>query len=359
MLLLRLSILRRLLRLLGSLLRLCVLCRRNLLMRLTIHGRLLARIGIVHRRTHIGRRRRRLGSPLFGVAFGQAAVDKEVAAVCVALVLGVVHIFDVREARRNDGDFHFVVDIAVDAGAEDDVCGVVNHALHEGSRRLHFVHGQIVAADNVEDDALCALDGRGEQRAVDRKAHSLDDPVFTLRNADAHVREPLVFQDGAHVRKVEVDERGIDDEVGNAADTLFEDLVRNAESFHHRRIFGNDAGDLVVRDDNERIDILFEVFQPLRRIVHALFAFKAERFGDDGNGKDLQIARDLGDDGSCPRTCAAAHACRNKEEVGIFHRFRKHFFTFFGRRSAHFGFSARAEPLRQRRTDLDLVFRFG
>ena len=87
LLLLRLSILRRLLRLLGSLLRLCVLCRRNLLMRLTIHGRLLARIGIVHRCTHIGRRRRRLGSPLFGIAFGQAAVDKEVAAVCVALVL--------------------------------------------------------------------------------------------------------------------------------------------------------------------------------------------------------------------------------------------------------------------------------
>ena len=62
LLLLRLSILRRLLRLLGSLLRLCVLCRRNLLMRLTIHGRLLARIGVVHRCTHIGRRRRRLGS---------------------------------------------------------------------------------------------------------------------------------------------------------------------------------------------------------------------------------------------------------------------------------------------------------
>ena len=99
LLLLRLSILRRLLRLLGSLLRLCVLCRRNLLMRLTIHGRLLARIGVVHRCTHIGRRRRRLGSPLFRIAFGQAAVDKEVAAVCVALVLGVVHIFDVREAR--------------------------------------------------------------------------------------------------------------------------------------------------------------------------------------------------------------------------------------------------------------------
>ena len=212
--------------------------------------------------------------------------------------------------------------LRVDAGAENDVRGIVDDALHERGRRLHFVHREVVAADDVEDDALCTLDGRSEERAVHRQAHRLDDPVFALGNADAHVREALVFEDGAHVREVEVDERRIDDEVRNAADTLFEDLVRHAERLDHRRIFRNDAGDLVVRDDDERIDVFAQVFQPLSGVVHALFAFKIERFRDDGDGEDLQIARDLGDDGRRPRAGAAAHACRDEQEVGIFRPLR-------------------------------------
>ena len=89
------------------------------------------------------------------------------------------------------------------------------------------------------------------------------------------------------VRTVKVDKRGIYNQIRNAADTLFQDLVRNTESFHHRRILRNNAADLVVRNNNERINVLFEVFQTFRRIVHTLFAFKIKRLRDDRDRKNL------------------------------------------------------------------------
>ena len=113
LLLLRLSILRRLLRLLGSLLRLCVLCRRNLLMRLTIHGRLLARIGVVHRRAHIGRRRRRLGShPLRDCVRAGRGLTKKLRLFALRSSLGLYIFSMFGKPGRNDGDFHLVVDVA-------------------------------------------------------------------------------------------------------------------------------------------------------------------------------------------------------------------------------------------------------
>ena len=173
------------------------------------------------------------------------------------------------------------------------------------------------------------------------------------------MRQTLILQNGAHVRKVEVDERGIDDKVGNAADTLLENFVGDAQRVHHRRILRNDAGDLIVRDDDERIDILSEVFQPLDSIVHALFAFKVERLGDDGDRQDFQIARNFRDDGSRTRTGAAAHARGDEQKVGILDRLGKYFFAFFRSGSADFRLRAGAETFGQSRTDLNFILRFG
>ena len=42
---------------------------------------------------------------------------------------------------------------------------------------------------------------------------------------DAHQGGPSIHHDGAHVRKVDVDEAGLDDDVGDARDALAQDLV--------------------------------------------------------------------------------------------------------------------------------------
>ena len=58
-------------------------------------------------------------------------------------------------------------------------------------------------------------------------------------------------------------------------------------SLYHRRIFRNDAHDLIVGDNDQRVDVFFEVFQPFHGVVHALFAFEIERLGDDRDGQDF------------------------------------------------------------------------
>ena len=173
------------------------------------------------------------------------------------------------------------------------------------------------------------------------------------------MRQPLVFEDGAHVGKVEVDERGVDDEVCDPADTLFEDLVRNAQRLDDGRILGNDAVDLVVRDNDERIDVFAQVFQTLDGVVHALFALEIEGLGNDGDREDLQIARDLRNDGRSAGARSAAHACGDEQKVGIFDRLGERILALFRGSPADLGLCPRAQPFCQRRTDLDLILRLG
>ena len=262
-----------------------------------------------------------------------------------------------REARGDDGNFHLVADVGVDAGTEDDVRRIIDHGTDETRRGAHFVKGEVVAADDVEEHAGRALDGRIEQRAVDGELDRLHNAVFALGDADAHMREPPVFEDGAHVGKVEVDERRRDDEVRNAADTLLEHFVRDAQRIRHGRVPGHDFADLLVGDDDERIHVFAEVIQPLHGIVEAAFALELERFGDDGDRKDLEVLGDLGDDGRRARARAAAHTGRDEQKVGIFNGVHELVFVFFRGSAADVGIRARTQPLGEFGADLDLALR--
>ena len=124
-------------------------------------------------------------------------------------------------------------------------------------------------------------------------------------------------------------------------------------------VAGNDVPDLFVGDDDERIDILAKVIDALHRIVHTTLAFEGEGLGDDRHGEDLHILGDLGDDGCGARTRAAAHACRDEQKVGLFHRLDELFLALFGGSAADLGVGARAETLRKMRADLDLGLRLA
>ena len=226
--------------------------------------------------------------------------------------------------------------------------------MDEVGGSLDFVEGEVVAAHDVEDDARRALDGRLEQRAVDGEAHRLHDAVFALGNAHAHVRKAAVLQDGLDVRKVEVDEGGRDDEVGNAADTLLQDFVGNAERLRHGSVAGNDVPDLFVGDDDERIDVLSQIVDALHRVVHAALALEGEGLGDDRHGEDLHVLGDLGDDGRRARARTAAHTGGNEEKVGLFDGLYELFLALLGSCTADLGVCARAQPLGEVGTDLDL-----
>ena len=95
--------------------------------------------------------------------------------------------------------------------------------------------------------------------------------------ADAHQRRAGVVHDRAHVGEVEVDQAGDRDQVGDALDALAQDVVGLAERLEDRRAALDDRQQLLVGDDDERVDDLAQALDALLGLAHALRALELER----------------------------------------------------------------------------------
>ena len=69
---------------------------------------------------------------------------------------------------------------------------------------------------------------------------------------------PGVAHDRAHVGEVEVDQAGQRDEVGDALHALAQHVVGDAEGVDHRGLLVEHRQQAVVRDDDQRVDLLRE-----------------------------------------------------------------------------------------------------
>lgn len=155
----------------------------------------------------------RFGNRKARTAVSGLGIIAAVSALGIVLALAAV---ESGEARCNDGNFHFVLNVGVYSCAEDYVCGGINHALYKFGRIVYLVKGEVLAADHVEYDAARAFDGGFKQRAIYGYAHRLYYSVFALGYAYAEVGYALVLENGFNIRKVEVYERGVYNEFGNA-----------------------------------------------------------------------------------------------------------------------------------------------
>ena len=164
--------------------------------------------------------------------------------------------------------------------------------------------------------------------------------------ADAHHRRAGVGHDRPHVGEVEVDLAGSRDQVGDALDALAQDVVGHPEGLLDRGAALDDLEQLLVRDDDQRVDVGAELVDALHRLLHPLVALELERLGDDADGQraDLLLG-DLGDHGGGAGAGAAALARGDEDHVGALERLL-HLVARLGRRAcAHVGVGARAEAL--------------
>ena len=74
--------------------------------------------------------------------------------------------------------------------------------------------------------------------------------------ADPHQRGPRVLHHRAHVGEVDVDQPRLDHDIRDAGDPLAEDLVRHPEGLLEREALGDDLEQLVVRDDDQDVDVV-------------------------------------------------------------------------------------------------------
>ena len=134
------------------------------------------------------------------------------------------------------------------------------------------------------------------------------------------------------------------DDLGDADAGLVEHFVRSLKALLHRCVGRAFLLELLVEDDNHRVDLGLQVFNPLLGRAHAAGAFKAEGLRHDGNGENSHFLRDLGDHGRSARARAAAHAGGDEEEVGPADRLGHLLALFLRGGGADFRTGARAEP---------------
>src|SRR3954462_378447 len=225
------------------------------------------------------------------------------------------------EAGGDHRHADLVAHVLVDDGAEDDVRRRVGRALDDLRRLVDLEQADVAAARDVQQDAGRALDGLLEQRARDRLLASLGRAVLAARLADAHEGGAGVRHDRPHVSEVEVDEAGDRDEVGDPLDALTQDVVGLAERLEDGRTALDDVEELLVRDDDQRVDDLAQAGDALVGLAHPLRALEVERLRDDAHGERTDLVlRDLGDDGRGARAGAAALTGRDEHHARALER---------------------------------------
>ena len=130
-------------------------------------------------------------------------------------------------------------------------------------------------------------------------------------------------------------------------------LIRNPEGVSEgcRRI--GDTEQVLVGDDDKRIDRLAQFSDTGLSDPHAATAFKVERLGDDGDRKDTHLASGRGDDRGSACARAAAHAGGEENHVRAGEAVANFLQRLLGRRLADLRSGAGAETLGQLKAHLD------
>jgi len=121
------------------------------------------------------------------------------------------------------------------------------------------------------------------------------------------------------------------------------------------RVLLDGSEQAVVGDDDDGVDLLFELFEGGLGDAVPLAAFEEERLGDDRDGQASELLGDAGHYRAGSAAGAAARAAGDKDHVGAFDGFLYLVARLFGRPAAKVRIHARAEAAGDVLADMDLL----
>ncbi|MEZ4768343.1 MAG: hypothetical protein R2844_07945 [Caldilineales bacterium] len=133
------------------------------------------------------------------------------------------------------------------------------------------------------------------------------------------IRADPPFSITAHVGEVEVDQTGDGDQFADTLDTLAQHIVGHVERAADAGFLVDNLQEPIVRDDDQRIDLLLQSLETFVCNAAALGAFEGEGPGNHADGQGAGIAGQLCHDGRCAGARTAAHAGSHKHHVGPVH----------------------------------------
>ena len=120
---------------------------------------------------------------------------------------------------------------------------------------------------------------------------------------------------GADVGEIQIDHARIDNQIRNAAHAVLQYLIGALEGVGKRHFFVGDQKQVLIWNDDQRIDVLRQFLNALFGDRHSVATFERKRLCDDADGQNVAFARHLRDDGRRARSGSAAHASGNEHHV--------------------------------------------
>jgi hypothetical protein len=158
------------------------------------------------------------------------------------------------ESRGDYGDLHGIFHLVVLHGAENDVGVFVGGFLDDRRSFVDFLQREAGAAGNVDQDALRALDRIVfEQRASDGAIGGIDRAAGAGAHRGAHDGVALAMHDGFYVGEIAIDDSGDSDDVGDALNSLAENVIRDAESVEEAGAALDGFEKALVGDDDDGV----------------------------------------------------------------------------------------------------------
>ena len=137
--------------------------------------------------------------------------------------------------------------------------------------------------------------------------------------AHAHVGEAGVAHDAVHIRKVQVDEAGVLDQVGDAGDGLQQHVIGDLKSVGQGDLLVGGKLQAVIGDDEQRIHPAQQLLNAGVGLIHAALALKLEGLGHHAHGEQAGVLGDLCHHGGRAGAGAAAHAGGDEHHIRILH----------------------------------------
>ena len=163
--------------------------------------------------------------------------------------------------------------------------------------------------------------------------------------ADAHHRHAGDAHHVFHVGKVQVNQTGAGNHLGNARHAVAQHVIRRAECLAHGNALAQRGEQFIVGHNNQRINVLFQQINTLLR-YDAAFAFVFERARYHGNGQNAHFFGDFGNHGGCACACAATHAGGDEQHIRAADSCGNRLAVFQRRIAPHIGVCARAQAAR-------------
>ena len=232
------------------------------------------------------------------------------------------------EARSHNYHLHLIlVEIWLDTHTPDDI-GIDNIAilvlvlgvvLHTVAHTMRLVERQAIRTrhrDIYQHIARAADRGVAKEWRGENLIDNLLGTILSRLGCNAHDSTAATSHHCTHIGKIDIHKvRLVGDNLGNTLCCKCHNIVGTLERLLHRQITIK-LVDGVVAQNDYRIDIFAQLLDTHRSLSTTVWAVIAWRCGYDSDGQDIHFVRQLGNHGSCSRTGASTHTCRQKEHLG-------------------------------------------